>query len=219
MRSDSKIPVLDVRAIFNDDPAEHLRLAKEFYSVYSEVGFSYIVNHQIPAEMVEGVFSASRKFHALPRDRKMQSELNQLHRGFIPINTSTDVNSKLAEVTRPNQSESFMVMREDSVDSAQVQAGDYLAGPNQWPDLEGFRSDVMAYNDAMSILARKLVDIIGLALGADQQFTKNFDVPTTWLRLLYYPANSTKSVRELEANGMYGSAPHTVRLPYFACPG
>jgi hypothetical protein len=73
-----------------------------------------------------------------------------IHRGFIPINTSTDVNSKLAEVKRPNQSESFMMMREDAAGSDDVLAGSYLAGPNQWPDLVGFREDVTAYHDALT---------------------------------------------------------------------
>ena len=51
----------------------------------------------------------------------MKIELNELHRGFIPINTSTDRNSKLAVVTKPNQSESFIMMREANADDPAVQ--------------------------------------------------------------------------------------------------
>ena len=58
-----------------------------------------------------------------------------MHRGYIPYDTSTDVNSEFAEVTKPNQSESFIMMREDAVADPAV----YLSGPNQWPDLPGFR--------------------------------------------------------------------------------
>ena len=203
------IPILDVSPLHTADKNKKYQLAKEFYNAYSTVGFSYIINHNIPDSIIERVFEASRRFHALPLDKKMQIELNHLHRGFIPINTSTDVNSKLADVKHPNQSESFMMMREDAPDSPCVQAGDYLAGPNQWPDLNGFREDVMAYNHAMSDLAMKLVDLVALALDAGDEFTSGFKVPTTWLRLLHYPAVADTSLKALEARGVYGSAPHT----------
>ena len=72
---------------------------------------------------MRGVFAASAAFHGLLRDQKMAVALDANHRGFIPINTSTDVNSKLADVKRPNQSESFMMMREDGVDAPGCSGG------------------------------------------------------------------------------------------------
>ena len=88
---------------------------------------------------------------------KMAIELNELHRGFIPINTSTDKNSRFAVVTKPNQSESFIMMREDGADDVAVRSGHFLAGPNQWPnELPGFRETVVAYHDALVGLGHKL---------------------------------------------------------------
>ena len=206
----SRIPVIDVSAIYTDDRDAQLRLAEAFYSAYSGAGFSYIVNHQVSEELIAQVFAASQRFHELPIATKMAVELNHLHRGYIPINTSTDVNSRFADVKHPNQSESFMVMREDAPDSPSVQAGHYLAGPNQWPELAGFREAVMAYNTAMMSLAQKLIGIIALSLNADAAFTQSFDQATTWLRLLYYPATpGATNLRDLESRGVYGSAPHT----------
>jgi len=210
----TEIPVIDVAAIHTTDTKAIEDLAAEFYRVYSTAGFGYIVNHGISDSLVERVFSASKRFHALPRDQKMAVELNSIHRGFIPINTSTDVNSKLAEVSQPNQSESFMVLREDSDDTVYVKAGDYLAGKNQWPSLPGFRADVMEYNDAMAVLASRLVGVFSKALGVGSGLVDSFDPPTSWLRLLYYPPGR-KQLRELGAvdqaveDGNYGSAPHT----------
>jgi isopenicillin N synthase-like dioxygenase len=152
------------------------------------------------------VFKASADFHALPRSEKMRIALDANHRGFIPINTSTDRNSKLAKVTKPNQSESFMMMREAGPDDREVRAGAYLAGPNQWPEgLAGFRAAVTAYNDALCGLATRLVRLIGRALGADPDgFAAAFEPPTTWLRLLHYPPQPPAAPGDL-----YGSAPHT----------
>ena len=65
----------------------------------------------------------------------MKVALDHKHRGYIAINTSTDVNSKIADVKKPNQSESFMMMREDKSELPDV----YLSGPNQWPEIENFK--------------------------------------------------------------------------------
>ena len=201
----SEIPVIDGTALRSADQDALSALAEDFAGAYGTSGFGIIVNHGIPDALVDAVFEASARFHALPRADKMMLELNHLHRGFIPINTSTDVNSTLAEVTRPNQSESFMMMREDGPDAPDVRNGAYLAGPNQWPDLEGFRQDVTAYHDALTDLGRAMVRVIARSVGAaDDVFDEAFERPTTWLRLLYYPPTDPA-----EGDDLYGSAPHT----------
>ena len=61
-------------------------------------GFALVINHGIPSFLVDRVFEASRQFHGLPIETKMSLELNHLHRGYIPINTSTNVNSKFEKI-------------------------------------------------------------------------------------------------------------------------
>ena len=203
------IPVIDAGALARPTPQALNDLADAFLTAYSATGFGYIINHGIPSHLTEGVFAASRRFHALPMKAKMDVELNALHRGFIPINTSTDVNSKLAEVRKPNQSESFMMMREDGPDAPDVMANAFLAGPNQWPDasieVSDFREPVTAYHDALCELGRALMQVAATALGADPgNILPAFERPTTWLRLLHYPPMPPASPDDL-----YGSAPHT----------
>ena len=187
------IPVLDASKP-DAVVAADLRLA------YGEVGFAYLDNHGIDPVLTEDVFAASRAFHALPDAEKAKIALNRNHRGFIAIDTSTDVNSTLAEVTKPNQSESFMMMREDAAET-----GEYLSGPNQWPDLPGFREAVSAYHDAMAALGLRLMRVAALSLGAaPDAFNAAFARPTTWLRLLRYPPAPPQRPDDL-----WGSAPHT----------
>ena len=112
-----------------------------------------MINHGSDRGASEAVFAASRDFHALPEEAKQAIALNLAHRGYIAINTSTDVTTDLAEVTRPNQSASFMMMREDDRADPDV----YLSGPNQWPELAGFRPACEAYADAMTGLGRRLM--------------------------------------------------------------
>jgi isopenicillin N synthase-like dioxygenase len=196
----SEIPVLDVGAIYNTKPGAQDALIAAFAKAYGEVGFAYITNHGIDPELRRRVFQASEAFHALPVADKMAVELNHNHRGYIPINTSTDVNSKLAKVTKPNQSASFMLMRDDTTEDPAV----YLSGPNQWPDKGSFRTDCEAYMAALSDLSKRMMKIALRAAGADTlDFMAAFDTPTTWLRLLHYPPQLGS------VEGLFGSAPHT----------
>lgn len=197
-----EIPVIDFGPLVG---GEYHNVAMDFASAYSQVGFGAIVNHGVDPLLVQRLFDASRAFHAQSLSQKMSVALDHNHRGYIPINTSTDVNSVLAEVKKPNQSESFMVMREDAPDSKPVVQGAYLAGANQWPVLPDFKDSVVAYNNALSQLARQVLCVACIAMGVDERvLLRAFEYPTTWLRLLHYPPMSMQSPQDL-----YGSAPHT----------
>ncbi len=177
----------------------------DFRAAYSEVGFAYLAGHDVPQALIDDAFAAAAAFHAQPAPKKMAIELNELHRGFIPINTSTDRKSTLAKVRKPNQSESFMMMREAGPDDPDVLAGAYLAGPNQWPELAGFREAVVGYEQAMLQLSERLVEIISVVLGDSAgEVMGSFERPTTWLRLLHYPPQPPTT-----PDDVYGSAPHT----------
>lgn len=194
----TEIPILDLAPLIAGEDTS--ALAQGFAKAYGETGFGYIINHGIDPRLRADVFAASAQFHALPSEQKFAIALNTNHRGYIAINTSTDVTTELADVTKPNQSASFMMMREDAREDPNV----YLSGPNQWPALAGFREACEAYAHAMTGLGHK---IMGLALDAldvtDRSILKSFEPPTTWLRLLHYPPQPPQAPDDL-----YGSAPH-----------
>ncbi len=192
------IPILDLEPLF--DGGNRARLAADFLAAYGETGFAYVVNHGISPELRARMFAASRAFHALPEQQKQLVALDENHRGYIAINTSTDVTTDLAEVTKPNQSSSFMMMREDQFVDGKV----YLSGPNQWPALAGFRSTCEAYAEAMTKLGEQMMRLALSALGVTEAgIMKKFELPTFWLRLLHYPPQPPQAPDDL-----YGSAPH-----------
>jgi isopenicillin N synthase-like dioxygenase len=194
----SEIPIIDLSNLGGGNPDA---LVDAFRQAYTDTGFAYVTHHGINQDLIDAVFQASATLHALPRETRDLLALDKNHRGFIGINTSTDVTSTLATVTKPNQSESFIVMREDT----EVDPNTYLSGPNQWPDIDGFRETLENYVAQMSDLGRRLIEIALLAGGADDtSFVRHFDKPTTWLRLLHYPPQVAASPEDL-----YGSAPHT----------
>jgi len=197
----TKLPIIDLGKLTTPDGIQSV--ADDFLAAYSNIGFGAVVNHGISETLLTTLFNASKQFHALPLQHKMKVALNSAHRGYIPINTSTDVNSKLAEVKQPNQSESFMIMREDAADSQPVMSGAYLAGPNQWPELPEFRDTLTNANAEFSVVARKLLEVACISLNVKpSRLMQAFECPTTWLRLLHYPPQAPDE-------GLYGSAPHT----------
>ncbi|WP_050604325.1 isopenicillin N synthase family oxygenase [Ruegeria sp. 6PALISEP08] len=198
MNEFTEIPVLDLAPLIHGEDTTKLSL--EFLEAYGKTGFGYVINHGVDPDVRTAVFAASKRFHALSEAAKGAIALDKNHRGYIAINTSTDVNSDLAKVTKPNQSASFMMMRED----AEVDPNVYLSGPNQWPELDGFRDTCETYAKAMTGLGHKL---LGLALGAigveDRAILAAFQEPTIWLRLLHYPPQPPQAPDDL-----FGSAPH-----------
>ena len=194
-----QIPRIDISEI--EEKEFSRTLLQDFFSAYNKYGFGYIINHGIEKTLIEQLFQVSKQFHSQPLSEKMRVALDHNHRGYIAINTSTDVNSKLADVKKPNQSESFMMMREDKSELPDV----YLSGPNQWPKLENFKEVLEKYTFNMTKLGRNLMRLALLSSGVkDLSVMQSLDTPTIWLRLLHYPPISRNSPSDL-----YGSAPHT----------
>ena len=197
------IPVIDLSPLYQSNSQGMDTLVQQVYDAYSRIGFAYIINHGVPTNLIDNVFKSSYQFHALSIEEKLRIEINRFHRGYIPINTSTDRTSDIEKAVRPNQSESFMMMHELVRDDPDVIQGAPLAGPNQWPsDLGGFKEIVTSYHDRLAVLSHKLVKVFELALNTDD-LSKHFVRPTTWLRLLHYPSLNVEDPEDL-----FGSNPH-----------
>jgi len=200
------VPVVDVAPLLGGDAGAFARTARELRAVFETVGFAYIAGHGVKPELRERLFDASRRFHALPLDAKMRVKMNAQHRGYMPFSTSTIVTSSVAKVTKPNQSESFMMMHELSPDDPDLLAGKPLQGPNQWPaELPDFKPTLIAYEQAARALGARLARAIAVSFDlAPDWFAPHFAKPTTWLRLLHYPPLPDPLPPDL-----FSSAPHT----------
>ena len=200
------IPVVDLGPSFAGDAAARRGVAAGIDRAYAEVGFMYFVNHGIERALIDGVFAASKRFHAQPLAAKQAIAMNRWHRGYMGFASSRLVTSRIEAARRPNMSESFMLMHEVASDDPAFLAGKPLQGPNLWPGgLPGFREAVTAYNDALARLARHLTGLIEQALGlAPGRLAPMFERPTTFLRLLHYPPRHADAAAD-----EFGSAPHT----------
>lgn len=178
-------------------------LGRQLDQAFSTFGFCYFRDIGVAPALVDGVFEASRRFHAQPRAAKDAIAMNSFHRGYMAPKTSLIQTSSVAKVTRPNDSESFMLMHEVPPDDPRY--GRPLDGPNLWPDLPGFREPVEAYEAAMRAFCRRLLAPMALALGLPRDwFLPYFGQPTTFLRMLHYPPQAKDA-----PDDAFGSAPHT----------
>ena len=189
------LPVVDIAA-----PGAAAALGRAL----EEIGFAYIAGHGVPQSTIDGAFAASRAFHTSPLAQKRSLAINEWHRGYMGMATSTVVTSSVATVTRPNLSESLMIMHDVAPDDPRF--GEKLQGPNQWPDwLPEFRLAIDAYRGAVERVSRDIVRLIAVALDLPREFLdRHFERPTSFLRLLHYPPHPADA-----SDDQFGSAPHT----------
>ena len=199
----SALPVIELGDLAPESPRAP-EIATALDDAFRRTGFCYIADTGVDPALVEAVFEASRRFHALPAEAKQAIAINAFHRGYIAPKSSVIRSLSVARVTRPNLSESFMAMH--AVDPEDEAFGRPLQGPNQWPaGVPGFRETVTAYREAMSAFARRFNRLLALALDLPATFfDPYFERPTAWLRLVHYPPEPPGT-----PDDQYGAAPHT----------
>jgi isopenicillin N synthase-like dioxygenase len=155
--------------------------------------------------VIDRAFAASKRFHALPLERKMEIPLNSDNVGYMPVNASMQRHSKVETARKPNFNASFFCKIDRGPDDPAVKARIPFMGMNQWPrDLPGFREDVMAYQNAVRALGQRMLPVVARALELPADFfAPYFDPPQLSLRMLHYP------VRDESEPDQFGTGAHT----------
>jgi isopenicillin N synthase-like dioxygenase len=199
------VPSLDVGPTLRGEAHALEQLAAQLRTVCQEVGFFSIENHGVPQAVIDRAFAASRRFHALPLERKLEIPLNADNVGYMPVNASMQRHSKVEQARKPNYNASFFCKIDRGPDDPHVLAKTPFMGRNQWPrELPGFREDVMAYQNAVRALGQKMLPVVARSLGLPADFfAPYFDPPQLSLRLLHYP------VRDEREPDQFGTGAHT----------
>ena len=199
------IPLIDLKGNVDAGNVTAGQSAAELHAALSSIGFAYIAGHNVSPRSRAAAFAASKAFHASPLEKKQSIAINAFHRGYMGMATSTLVTSSIAKVTKPNMSESLMIMHTLPEDDPAVLAQEPLQGPNQWPEwLPGFKPAMQAYEQEVDALGRYLIRLISISLGmAPDALDHYFERPTTFLRALHYPPQPPQETDAV------GSAPHT----------
>src|SRR5882757_4895127 len=79
------LDVVDLSGLRENEPGAVGRIAKEIGRACRDVGFFYVRNHGIPAELTDGIFGASKSFFALPAEAKGELSIakSKHNRGYV----------------------------------------------------------------------------------------------------------------------------------------
>jgi isopenicillin N synthase-like dioxygenase len=195
----TSLPVVDISALGGGDAAARARTAAELRAAARDVGFLYVTGHGMSPALFDGLLAAATEFFARPLDEKMQVYIGRStnHRGYVPVGEEVFYGA-----TR-DLKEAYDLAIDLPADDPDYIAGNPMLGPNQWPDLPGFRERVGAYYDAVLAVGRRLLQGFAEAMGeAPDALDPLVTKPATQLRLVHYPFNP-------EAKDVTGIGAHT----------
>ncbi|MEJ8476702.1 isopenicillin N synthase family dioxygenase [Roseibium algae] len=180
----TELPVIDVSGLYSDQSTDRRAVAEALGRAAREVGFFYVTGHKVEMDLRKDLLEQTKRFFEQPVERKMDVYIGKSinHRGYVPEGEEVMVGGK------HDRKEALDIGLELASNDPLVTAGTPMVGPNQWPDLPGFRTDVTAYYEAVFDLGRRLLHGFALALGKDETFFDDFVTkPPSQLRLLHYP--------------------------------
>ena len=179
-RNFQAVPVVDVAGLGSPDLAVRTRTAREMGAAARDVGFLYVSGHGLPEALSADLRAAARDFFDLPMARKMDWYIGAStnHSGYVPEGEEVFVAGKI------DRKEAYDL----GVDRPDAGGGEPMVGPNQWPQLPGFRERVEPYYGAVAGLARRLFGGFALALDLpEDHFEPHLTSPPSQLRLIHYP--------------------------------
>ena len=94
------IPTVDLSKYVHGSAEEKAQFVQDLGRAFHEVGFVAVVNHGIPKNLVDGFYSASKAFFALPEEVKRQYEIPGMagQRGYTSFGKEHAKQSKVADL-------------------------------------------------------------------------------------------------------------------------
>ncbi len=189
----SEIPVIDMGAMLTDDEAAKRETAREAREAASRVGFFYVRNHGVPADVIARARATADRFYGLPEEVKRKYDVmkTKRHKGYVPVGGLS------ADPTIVDLQEGYEIGLELPEDDPDYLAGNALLGPNVWPDeLPAFRRDIYRYFEESMALGKRLYRLFALALELpEDHFEPLITKPCAQLRILYYPETDPQDAK------------------------
>ncbi|WP_395105388.1 isopenicillin N synthase family dioxygenase [Actinomadura sp. SCN-SB] len=205
---DVGLPVVDVSpfATGADPGAAGDEVAKLIDEICRQIGFFLVTGHGIDPAVKDRMLDAARAFFALPERDKEAIAIGRspAHRGYVAMESEVidDTGSRTGDLK-----ETLDTGNECGPDHPEVRAGVPLAGPNQFPDLPGFRAAWEEYRAQAIEAAERVQRAMARALGMPDGHIIGLPGGETMyhLRLIHYPPQ-----RDLRpAAGQLGCGAHT----------
>lgn len=177
-------------------------------------GFFTVRHHGVADEVRDRYFAAMREFFDLPIEVKEAIAIGNspCHRGYVGLGAEAldgalgNDDDAIGTAAAGDLKETLDTGIDHPPDHPDVVAGTPLFGPNQWPELPGFREAVEAYRDAVVAVSEHLHRVMAVALELAPTFFDDLPSDMAYhLRLIHYPPQSTMT----PAPGQWGCGAHT----------
>lgn len=183
----TEIPIIDISSLISgEDPLE---VARKIGDACEKVGFFYIKNHGVEQQLIDEMYTLTKRFFKLPYEEKNQ--LNIVNsgltlRGYIPM---------YAENVDPANTRDFKECFDCGAHYDEVSP---FFGPNLMPSaLPQFETVAETYHGAVLALARTLIGGIALSLGLPRDYFEKLQrKPITIQRILRYPPQIGRVTQE-----------------------
>jgi isopenicillin N synthase-like dioxygenase len=216
----TSIPTIDLApfATGNRLPSpDATRIAAAIDAALRELGFLLVTGHGVDAAVKAAFFDRMRAFFALPLADKEALAIGNspCHRGYVGFGRETlegalgGDEDAIGTGLAGDLKETLDTGAEHALDHPEVLAGTPLHGPNQLPDLPGFREAWTAYRVAAAEAVLRVQRGLAMALGLVPEFFEDEETcpgeTMLHLRLVHYPPMD----RLTPAAGQLGCGVHT----------
>lgn len=214
-----EVPILDLTAYLCGDAGARDQAAADLRHIQENLGFYYIVNHGVPADLIARSFEKVAAFFAQPEEEKRKILVNRHQLGFVPSKASIMKTELTDANTMADLNEGLSLMRERTPDDPKVIADVRFSGLNQWPEgVPGLRKTLLEYHVEMDALAKRLLPLYALALDKPADyFAPFFEDAHYYNRNSLYPAGENTDGHE--ALGAHTDHNFMALLPMSAEPG
>jgi isopenicillin N synthase-like dioxygenase len=184
-----RVPVIDIRPWLTLEATspQCLDLCEQVRRACHEIGFFYVVNHDIAPSLVRDYVATVHAFFALPDavKRRLDKSGSPHFRGWERLGSELTNN----EV---DYREQLDIGAEREVEPNPTPYYRALIGPNQWPsedELPRFRATVETFLGAAQTLSNQLLGLMSASLGLDVDHIQNVfgNDPQPYCKLIRYP--------------------------------
>ena len=170
-------------------------IARSIDQALRETGFLMVKGHGVTDDVKQRYFDKMHEFFALPLEEKEAISIGKsdCHRGYVGFAAETLEGAvageeSMGEVLAGDMKETLDTGNEHGPDHPEVIAGTPLHGPNQFPDLPGFREAWEAYREATVETALRMQRAFAMALDLPPTTFEDAPGETMYhLRMIHYP--------------------------------